>query len=116
MPHQYDDWHWWRASADGRCATLKEFEKLPPSAQGALLEIMKSWREGRTGRKEVNSLGGGIFELRHREGNNHFRVLYYVDGRVGVVLRSFYKNQQKCPPSELETARQRMKTGCHGPA
>lgn len=113
MPQKYDDWHWWCASMGGRLVAWEEFERLPPRIQGELLEIMAAWLEGETRYKEVGSLGHGLLELRCREGNNQYRVIFYVDGRLGVALHCFYKNQQKCPPSALELARKRMRSGSH---
>lgn len=92
-----------------------EFEQLPQAAQGELLSLMDAWLRGETRAKEVGSLGHGLLELRCRAGNNHFRVIFYVDGRVSVAVHCFYKNQQKCPKKDLDLARIRKRTGVHVP-
>lgn len=115
MPQQYEDWHWWCASAGGRLVALEEFEKLPLAIQGELLTIMTAWLDGKTGPKEIGSLGSGLLELRFRAGNNHYRVLFHVVGSTCVALHCFYKNQQKCPKVKVDLARGRMRKGAHRP-
>ena len=48
----------------------------------------------------MDSLGDHILELRHRRGNNHYRVLFTLWGRHCVGLTSFYKNQQQTPKAD----------------
>ena len=111
----YDDWHWWCAHRDARSPAQKEFEKLPPPMQAELLSVMERWLVQEHVRSEYDSLGRGLHELRVREGNNHFRVLFAVEGRVCIVLNSFPKNSQKTPPERQKTARKRMGTGTSRP-
>ncbi len=113
MSQRYDDWHWWCATVGGRNIAFSEFERLPAAAQGELLSLMEAWLLGNTASKEVGSLGQGLLELRYRSGNNHFRVLFYIDGRVSVAVHCFYKNQQKCPKKDLDLARSRKRSGAH---
>ncbi|WP_419197611.1 type II toxin-antitoxin system RelE/ParE family toxin [Microbispora hainanensis] len=57
--------------------------------------------------KDVDSLGDGIFELRHRHLNNHYRVLFMLWGPHCVALTAFYKNQAKTPKADLDRAKAR---------
>ncbi|BAK37959.1 hypothetical protein MLP_49450 [Microlunatus phosphovorus NM-1] len=114
--HQgYEDWRWWSSRADGRAAAKKEFEKLPVGIQGEFLGIMSRWLSQTHARHEYDSLGRGLHELRVREGNNHFRVLFAIEGRLCIALSAFYKNQQQLPKKEGETARKRMRSGTSVP-
>lgn len=115
MGYQYDDWHWWRASEEGRLKGHEEFEKLPDDIQGEFLNIMLRWLKGEAQSHEVKPLERPIWELRTRQGNNHYRVLFCVDDRVGIVLTCFYKNSQQTPSTSLKLARKRAKTGSHAP-
>lgn len=115
MPQQYEDWHWWCASTEGRLVAFEEFVALPALVRGELLSIMQDWLAGTTTRKQVGSLGSKLFELRFRAGNNQYRVLFHVAGRICVALHCFYKNQQRCPKNKIELARDRMRTGAHRP-
>jgi len=115
MPRTYADWHWWRASDGGRPIVWEAFGSLPGTAQAGLLSVMQAWLDGSARYKEVAPIGDGLYELRHRELNNHYRVLFCIEGDVCVALHCFYKNQRKCPPSDLNLARKRMRSGCHGP-
>ena len=57
--------------------------------------MIERYLAGQSRRKEVDSLGDHILELRHRRGNNHYRVLFTLRGGHCVGLTSFYKNQQQ---------------------
>lgn len=68
---------------------------------------MKRFLEGESRYKDVKDLGHGIKEIRHRSGNNHHRVLFFIDGSVCVVLTCFYKNKNKVEKHDLDRAKQR---------
>lgn len=63
--------------------------------------------QGETRFKDVDDLGDGIKEIRHRVGSNHFRILFFIKGRICVGLTCFYKNQQKTEKKDLDRAKQR---------
>jgi len=109
-PPKYEQWVWWPNAPGRRSASQEEFLKLPPRARGELVDRMVRFVEGRTRFKDVDDLGGGIKELRVRLGNNHFRVLFFIDGRTPVALTCFCKNQQATPPTDLNRATRRMKS------
>lgn len=51
-------------------------------------------------------LGGGLFELRTKQGSDITRMLYFFfDGRQIVMTNGFVKKTPKTPPSEIETAK-----------
>jgi phage-related protein len=62
---------------------------------------------GETRFRDVDDLGDGIKELRHRVGNNHYRVLFFIRGRVCIGLTCFYKNQQRTERVDLDRAKAR---------
>lgn len=103
----YDDWVWWPNEPGRRSRAEEEFVRLPPRAQGQLLDLMKRLVEGTTRFKDVDDLGDGIKELRTRIGNNHYRVLFCVVDRVCVGLTCFYKNQQRTEKKDLDRAKGR---------
>ncbi len=52
------------------------------------------------------SLGGGIFELRAKQGTELARVLYFfVTGRKIILTNGFEKKTAKTPPGEIERAK-----------
>lgn len=101
----YDDWDWVPQA-------VKEFDKFPELVQGRFFDLIERVinRQTRSGAGDVKHLGRGIYELRDRVGNNHYRVLYYVDGRVCVGLTCFYKNQQRTEKKDIDRALARRKT------
>jgi phage-related protein len=85
----------------------EEFEELPVDGRAGLAKKIERYLEGQSRYKDVDNLGDGIFELRHRHLNNHYRVLFMLWGPHCVALTAFYKNQQKTPKSDLDRARSR---------
>ncbi|WP_112236858.1 type II toxin-antitoxin system RelE/ParE family toxin [Kribbella monticola] len=106
----YDDWVWWPNQDGRRCRAEEEFFALPPKVQGELADRIKRFLTGATRYKDLDDLGDGIRELRYREKNNHYRILFSVDGRVCVGLTCFYKNQRKTKKQDLDRARERMRS------
>jgi phage-related protein len=102
-------WLWFRTTIDGRSAAEKEFFKLPKAAIATLTTKMSRYAEGASRRHDVDHLGDGIYEIRARLGNNHYRVLFFRWGRHLVALSAFYKNQQKTPKQDIDTAIARRK-------
>jgi phage-related protein len=90
-----------------RSRAEEEFFKLPAIVQGEMLTRIKRLIDGETRFKDVDDLGDGIKELRYRHKNNHYRILFFVDGRDCVGLTCFFKNQQKTDKADLYRAKQR---------
>ena len=103
----YDDWLWWPNEPGRRSRAEEEFFDLPPLVRGALAERMKRFLDGETRFKDLDDLGDGIRELRFREKNNHYRILFFVDGRLCVGLTCFSKNQRKTEKQDLDRAKDR---------
>lgn len=104
---RYDDWIWWPNRKGERSRAEEEFADLPPEVQGELADRIKRFVEGRSRFKDVGDLGDGIKELRYRFGSNHYRVLFFIEGRTCVGLTCFYKNQQKTEKNDLRRAKRR---------
>lgn len=100
-------WIWFRPSAEGRSPARKEFDALPPEGRGRLLKAVERYLKSETRRHDVDHLGGGIYELRTRVGNNHFRVLFFLWGQHCIALTAFYKNQQATPQTDQDRAKTR---------
>lgn len=105
---RYDDWVWWPNQAGRRSRAEEEFLALPPRVRGELADRIKRFVSGETRYKDIDDLGGGLRELRYREKNNHYRILFCVEGRLCIGLTCFYKNQQKTEKRDLDRARERM--------
>ena len=58
----------------------------------------------------MRSIGHGVFELRQRDSNGWYRLIYLkkIAGRV-YVLHSFVKRSAKTSPKDLNVATQRLK-------
>ena len=55
------------------------------------------------------ALGGGLHEVRSSlPSKREARVIFFQDGRDLVIVGGFIKKQQKMPPEELRTAKDRM--------
>jgi phage-related protein len=100
----YDDWDWTRQAE-------KEFDAFPEMMQGNFLDLIERVmnRQTRPGAGDVKHLGRGIYELRDRIGSNHYRILWFVDGRVCVAVTCFYKNSQQTEKKDIDRALQRRK-------
>lgn len=61
------------------------------------------------GGSDIKPVQDGIFELRWRQGNNHYRVLFFRWGPHPVALTAFYKNQQQTPQTAIDRATERRK-------
>ncbi|PWU48911.1 toxin [Micromonospora globispora] len=100
-------WIWYRLEVDGRSRAQEEFEALPAAGRGRLLAVIQRFLNNESRRKDVDHLGGGIYELRTRVGNDHFRVLFCNWGPHCVALTAFYKNQQTTPKQDIHRAEDR---------
>ena len=102
-------WIWFRNEPGGRKKAQEEFDAIEPTARAGLSAKIERYRKGESRPQEVDHLGDGILEIRHRVGNNHFRVLFTLWGRHCVALTAFYKNQRRTPQVDLRRARTRAR-------
>jgi phage-related protein len=102
-------WLYWQAAAGSRRVAQDELDALGGDAKGRLLAVIKRYREGRTNRSDLRPLGDGLWELRTRIGNDHYRVIFFRWGDCSVALTVFYKNQQRTPPPDIKRAADRRR-------
>jgi phage-related protein len=108
-PEQGSHWLFFRASAEGRPVFRKELDKLPAQAVAALIVLMDQHIAGQLAGHNLKPIRDDIYELRWRQGNNHFRVLFFRWGPHPVALTAFQKKQQKTPKTRIDTAFERQK-------
>ncbi|WP_404387823.1 type II toxin-antitoxin system RelE/ParE family toxin [Humibacillus xanthopallidus] len=65
------------------------------TARAGLDDIMTRFRFRKDMPKEHKYLASGIHELRYRERNNEYRLLFAVWGNFLVALDAFYKDTEK---------------------
>lgn len=58
----------------------------------------------------IRKLDADLWEVRSRLNNRIARVIFTVEGDKMVLLHGFIKKSQKTPRSDLELAKQRLKT------
>lgn len=102
-------WLFFRTSAEGRPVFRKELDKLPDQAVAALIVLMDQYVAGQLAAHNLKLIRDDIYELRWRQGNNHFRVLFFRWGPHPVALTAFQKKQQKTPKTRIITAFERQK-------
>jgi phage-related protein len=100
---------WFRHDVGGRPIAREEFVALAIDGRAGLTKRMQRYRDGETRAKDVDALGDGIFELRHRVKNVRFRLLFMHWGRHLVALTAFQKDQPKTPKPDLDNAKRRAK-------
>lgn len=103
------NWIWFRYAQDGRWIGLEEFKGLDVLGRAGLAKRMQRYRDGQARAKDVDHLGDGIFELRHRVKNVRFRLLFIRWGPHLVALTAFQKDQPKTPKPDLDRARDRAR-------
>jgi len=52
---------------------------------------------------------GGLWELRVPFGGQSFRLLFFIEGNLLVMVHAFFKKTAKTPLKEINTAINRMK-------
>jgi phage-related protein len=62
----------------------------------------------------VDGLGGGLHELRSTVMRKEYRVFFYINDSVMVLLHGYQKKTQKAPATEVALARKRMKEDSDG--
>jgi len=91
----------------------REFNKLKPSLQGALIELLRTvQRSGPQALEahEAKPLRGKIWEFRVSAADGIARALYVtISGQTVTVLHIFEKKSQKTPPEALRLAEKRMR-------
>jgi phage-related protein len=102
----YSGWLYWRASENGRSAPQEAKAALPVSVRAGLDERMVRFRDRDSRFKDHKYLGSGVHELRYREHNNEYRVLFAIWGTWLVVLDVFYKNQRS---TDFKLAAERLR-------
>ena len=70
---------------------------------------MEQYAGGQLASDNLKPIRDDIWELRWRQGNNHFRVLFFRWGPHPVALTAFQKKQQKTPRTRIATAVERKK-------
>ena len=88
-------------------AIKEEHRGLIGNGTARLDEVIARVLVGEERRKDIKPLGDGILEVRAREGNNHYRALYFRWGQHFVCLMSRYKSTQKTPPQWIDVAKER---------
>lgn len=101
-------WLFFRHERDGRLKAKEELTSLGETARAGLELKMQRYARGESRRQDVDYLGADVWEIRHRIGNNQFRVLFFHWGQYLVALTAFYKNQQATPKPDLDRAKKRL--------
>ena len=56
------------------------------------------------------SIANGVHELRFRDRNGIYRVIYFIKKSQEIwLIHAFKKKTQKTPPQNIELAKQRLK-------
>ncbi|MCK4763810.1 MAG: type II toxin-antitoxin system RelE/ParE family toxin [Candidatus Aminicenantes bacterium] len=96
----------------GNCPVRKYLLSLRPKSRNKILEAMEYLETFGLDLKEpyVKFLGDKIFELRAKDHEGIYRVLYFAaSGRRFIMLNGFTKKTQKTPRKEIEIALKRKK-------
>lgn len=96
----------------GNCPVRKYLLNLSPRSRIKILETMEYLETFGIELKEpfVKYLGDKIFELRAKDSEGIYRVLYFAaEGKRFIMLHGFTKKTQKTPRKEFEIALKRKK-------
>ncbi|MBI3414984.1 MAG: type II toxin-antitoxin system RelE/ParE family toxin [Verrucomicrobia bacterium] len=86
---------------------LKSLPKEDCRTIGAdILTVQYAWPVGKL---LVDSLGGGLWEIRSRLANRIARTIFIEVDEEIVLLHGFLKKTPKTPPDDLELARKRKR-------
>ncbi len=99
-------------SKNGNCPVEKYLLGLPPQNRNTILEAMEYLETFGIDLREpyVKYLSNKIYELRAKDQNGIYRVLYFsTEGRRFIMLHGFTKKTQKTPRKEIEIAIKRKK-------
>lgn len=92
--------------------TLDQIRSFPPDARKDLGTELRRVQRGiePMNWKPMKSVGAGVREIRVRDANGAFRVLYVLSKADAIyVLNAFQKKTQKTPRHELVLAALRLK-------
>ena len=90
-------------------AVLRSFPKLVREKLGGDLRRLQLGKVPLDS-KPMKTVGPGVRELRARDRNNQYRVMYTVRSWIGiVVLHSFAKKSRVTPRSDIDLARGRLR-------
>lgn len=92
----------------------KEINELPADVRDDLTDALAKLNEGNTLSMPLSrpmpSVGKGVHELRFRDRNGIYRVLYvFVGGGLIYLLHAFMKKAQATPKQNIELAKKRLK-------
>lgn len=93
---------------EDRVPVLDFLDDLPVPARRVMrarLELLAQ-RGHEMRRPHADLLRDGIYELRVREGNIHYRVLYAFCGRTAVLLTHGFTKEREVPSIEIDRALQ----------
>lgn len=92
--------------------SLKNLKDFPESARSDAGYALRNVQKGNepTDWKPMSSIGAGVKEIRIKDEQGIFRVIYVVKylGRVNV-LHAFQKKTQKTAKKDLDLAKKRLK-------
>ena len=97
---------------NGNCPVKKYLLSLSAKSRSKILEAMEYLETFGIDLKEpfVKHLGDKLFELRAKDHEGIYRVLYFAaTGRRFIMLHGFTKKTQKTPRKEIEIALKRKK-------
>src|SRR4051794_16114400 len=96
-------WEFYRVpGSSAKSPVAREFEKLPHTARAGLNEAMRRYQLGASRPGEVKSFNReGLIELRWRERNNPYRLIFKRLGSLLLALTAFYKNQEQTPRTDI---------------
>jgi phage-related protein len=94
---------------------LKDKVKTPPFSTAARIEAGMLLRRLQRGEKlslphsrSLLSIGPACHELRIRDADRNWRIVYLIDAEAIAVLDVFAKTTRKIPPRVIEACKQRL--------
>jgi len=93
---------------DGKCPVSDFIESLDAKMHAKVLRTIDLLENNGTELRGPHSepMGGGVFELRTKQGSDISRVFYFFFvGNKAILTNGFVKKTQKTPPGELALAR-----------
>jgi len=90
--------------------------KTPPFTQTARLEagmLLRQLQQGETlgmpYAKPIRTIGRRCYELRIRDENRNWRIIYRVDDDAIIIVEVFSKTSRATPKAVIEACRSRLK-------
>lgn len=103
-------------NADKPLAWLHGEIRTPPFSAEARVETGVLLRRLQRGEnipmphsRPMPGIGKGCYELRIRDANRIWRIVYHVDTQAIVILEVFAKTTQQTPKSIIDTCKARLK-------